>query len=303
LEDGSTNAEQETNEENSSSEQPSLTNVGSENTAPDETLADMVPDEIHGDTNGNLNDSMDNINEEADLTNIPENDSNDEADLTNIPENDKTDEVGLTNIPGNDSNDEADLTNIPENDKNDEADLIDIPENNSNDEPRLTNISENGINDEAGLTNIPENDSDVVSHNNVSERDDSSRTSNMNNDHEREPEENDDETSDEDDEILNRSAFDLNPPRPDSSLSVDTNNELNTKKDEIVEDQENNTAMLENDRHETDSPNPDNTTADINSSSHTTQHVDLSKDPSGTENTVTEGASTEQMDVDNSTTE
>ncbi|CAB4019040.1 TIMELESS-interacting isoform X1 [Paramuricea clavata] len=304
LEDGSTNAEQETNEENSSSEQPSLTNVGSENTAPDETLADMVPDEIHGDTNGNQNDSMDNINDETDLTNIPENDSNVEADLTNIPENDKTDEAGLTNIPENDMTDEADLIDIPENNSNDEPRLTNISENNSNNEAGLANISENDINNEAGLTNIPENDSDVVSHNNVSERDDSSQTSNMNNDHEREPEENDDETSDEDDEILNRSAFDLNPPRPDSSLSVDTNNELNTRKTEVVEDQENNTEMLENDRHETD-PNPDNTTAesDINSSSLTTQHVDLPKDPSGTEDTITEEASTEQMDVDNSITE
>ena len=142
MNDTATNVEEETNEEISSSTQPTVTNVSSENTAP-EVLDDMVPDDIFEDmiTNGD----MDMIND---------------------------------------------------------AELIDIPESDSN-----------------------------VEQYNMSEREDSSKVTNMINEKETE-----DETSDDDDEILNRSAFDLNPSSPKASLPADANTELNTKQDEILED-------------------------------------------------------------------
>ncbi len=185
MEDGNglTNDE-EINQENSSSEQPSVTNVSAENTAQEEPfktaqeepfetaqeepfetaqeepietaqeepLEDMVPDEIdaHTSTNGDQCGGMDNINNEAELNDISKSDGN-------------------------------------------------------------------------------------VENHNMSERDSSSQAPNMSN--EREQEENDISDEDDDDEILNRSAFDLNPVSSDISLPVDTNNELIIKgADEVIED-------------------------------------------------------------------
>ena len=115
------------------------------------------------------------------------------------------------------------------------------------------------INNEADLNDISKSDGNAESHN-MSERDSSSQVPNMSD--EREQEDND--ISDEDDdEILNRSAFDLNPASSDISLPVDTNNELIIKgADEVIEDlshpnnkAEDDTVIFQNDKHETENPN------------------------------------------------
>ena len=115
------------------------------------------------------------------------------------------------------------------------------------------------MHNEAELNDISKSDGNVENHN-MSERDSSSQVPNMSN--EREQEEND--ISDEDDdEILNRSAFDLNPASSDISLPVDTNNELIIKgADEVIEDlshpnnkTEDDTVIFQNDKHETQNPN------------------------------------------------
>ena len=86
-----------------------------------------------------------------------------------------------------------------------------------------------------------------------------------------------DDSSDEDDEILNRSAFE------DASLSVDKNSEINTGTDEQLQNQNNQNnndkkTVLEN--NEGDSSSLDDEIADINTSTLAKEHEALSEEAS-----------------------
>ena len=88
------------------------------------------------------------------------------------------------------------------------------------DEDMTTNVDQNGgtdITNEADVSDIPENVSNVENHN-MSERDGLPEVPNISNEKEQV-----DGTSDDDDDILNRSAFDINPLSPTTSLPADTN--------------------------------------------------------------------------------
>ena len=112
-----------------------------------------------------------------------------------------------------------------------------------------------------------------------------------------EQEGNKDDSSDEDDEILNRSAFDLNPSSgQDASLSVDKNSELSTGTDAQLQNQnnENNEDMIVFKNNEM--------VTDINNSTIGKEHEDLSEVASiPTSENITEEDGN-RMNTDNPTT-
>ena len=83
-----------------------------------------------------------------------------------------------------------------------------------------------------------------------------------------------DDSSDEDDEILNRSAFE------DASSSVDKNSEINTGTDEQLQNQNNNDNKTVLENNEGDSSSLDGEIADINTSTLAKEHEALSEEAS-----------------------
>ena len=152
------------------------------------------------------------------------------------------------------------------------------PEETNEDETRLEHEIPNVFttnDDQIDSMDDMNNDTDIwqsVEHcNGISTNKNSSQQLNLNSEDEQEG--NKDDSSDEDDEILNRSAFDLNPSSgQDASLSVEQNSELSAGTDEQLQNQNN-----ENNEDDIIVLKNNEMVTDINNSTIGKEHEDLSE--------------------------
>ena len=179
------------------------------------------------------------------------------------------------------------------------------PEETNEDETRLEHeipnvfmTNDNQIDSMDDMNNDTDTWQSVEHCNGKSTNEDSSQRLNLNSEDEQEG--NKDDSSDEDDEILNRSAFDLNPSSgQDASLSVDKNSELSTETDEQLQNQNKNNQNNENDMIIVEN---NETVTDINNSTSEKEHEDMSEVASipNSENINEEDGN--RMNIDNPTT-